>query len=376
MECIKCKAPLPDGAIFCPMCGKKQIVQQHTERTKSRGNGTGTAYKCGNTWVAEVTQGFRIEGDKKKRVKARKYGFKTKKEALEYIPILKGQQEREKQITWQQLYDLWLPTHRAGKSTMDGYRAAEKYFSDIAFWKLRNVEIDDLQECIDTCPHGRRTRENMKALAGLMYKYAIPRGYASLNLAQYLIMSGERGQEREGLPIECLPQIEKAIDTVPYADYIYCMCYLGFRPSEFLALDIKNYDRENRTLTGGAKTAAGKNRVVPIANKIQPIIDRLTRGRTEGAVFCDEDGKFFSYNHFRNDYFYPALDAIGIDNPMVDGKHKYSPHSCRHTFATLLKNIKAADTDKMKLIGHASPEMLRYYQDVNIEDLQKIVNEM
>lgn len=375
MECIKCKAPLPDGAIYCPMCGKKQTAEK-SRRTKSRGNGTGTVYKCGSTWVAEVTKGYRTEGKKTQRIKSRKYGFKTKKEALEYLPVLKGRQEREKDITWQKLYDLWLPTHRAGKSTINCYKAAEKYFSEIAFWKLRDIEIDDLQECIDDCPHGRRTRENMKALGNLIYKYAIPRGYASLNLAYYLIISGERGQEREGLPIECLPEIEKAIDIVPYADYIYCMCYLGFRPSEFLSLDIKNYDRKNKTLTGGAKTAAGKNRVVPIAEKIQPIVDRLTKGRTEGAVFCDENGGFFNYAYFRTNCFYPALDAIGIDNPVIDNKHKYSPHCCRHTFATLLKKIKAADADKMKLIGHASPEMLRYYQDVNIEDLKKIVNAM
>ncbi len=376
MECIKCKAHLPDGALYCHMCGKKQAAKQPERRVKTRGNGTGSVYKRGNTWVAAVTLGYRAEDGAQKRVVLKKCGFATKKSALEYLPVLKGQQKREKDITWRQLYDLWLPTHRAGKSTINCYKAAVRYFSSVDFSKLKDIEIDDLQECLDDCPKGKRTRENMKALAGLLYKYAVPRGYASLNLAQYLIVSGESSASRSSFSAEQLEQIHRAVGVIPYADYIYCMCYLGFRPSEFLALDVKDYDRKNKTLTGGAKTEAGKNRIVTISPKIQPIIDRLTRDRIAGALFCNENGGAFAYNKFRDDIFYSVLDQIGIDNPMENGRHKLSPHTCRHTFATLMKNVDAAEKDKMELIGHASAEMLRYYQDVDLEDLRAITNSL
>lgn len=374
MDCIKCKAPLPDGAIYCPMCGKKQIVQQHTGRTKSRGNGTGSVYKRGNTWVAAVTLGYRAEDGVQKRVVLKKCGFRTKKEALEYLPTLKGQQKREKDITWQQLYDLWLPTHKAGISTMNCYAAAEKHFAPISYRKIRDIDIDDLQECMDDCTNGKRTKQIMKTLAGLLYKYAVPRNYVERNLAEYLTVSGESSASRSSFSAEQLEQIRRAVGVVPYADYVHCMCYLGFRPSEFLALDVKDYDLENKTLTGGAKTEAGKNRIVTISPKIQPIIDRLTRGRIAGALFCNENGGAFSYNKFRDDIFYPVLDQVGIDNPMENGRHKLSPHTCRHTFATLMKNVDAADKDKLELIGHTSTEMLRYYQDVNVEDLRRITD--
>lgn len=373
MDCIKCGKGIPDAAPYCCWCGKKQQTKNTRKNTK-RGNGTGSVYRNGDKWVAAITKGYRIEGNKKKRIVVKKCGLKTKKEAIEYLATLAGRPQREKDITWRALYELWLPTHRAGKSTMDCYKSAEKYFAPLEFWKLKEIEIDDLQECLDDCPKGRRTKENMKALCGLMYKYAIPRGYAPLNLAQYLIMSGDHSEERESFNAEQLEAIRAACGKVPYADYIYCMCYLGFRPSEFLALDVSNYDAEEKTITGGAKTEAGKNRIVPISKKIQSIISELAKGRSVGALFCDSEGNAFSYDKFRTAYFYPAIDAIGIDNPIINGKHKYSPHTCRHTFATLMKRINAPDKDKMKLIGHASAEMLRYYQDVNIEDLKKIIN--
>lgn len=373
MDCIKCGKGIPDAAPYCCWCGKKQQAKNTRKNTK-RGNGTGSVYRNGDKWVAAITKGYRIEGDKKKRIVVKKCGLKTKKEAIEYLTTLAGKPQREKDITWRALYELWLPTHRAGKSTMDCYKSAEKYFAPLEFWKLKEIEIDDLQECLDDCPKGRRTKENMKALCGLMYKYAIPRGYAPLNLAQYLIMSGDHSEERESFNAEQLEAIRAACGKVPYADYIYCMCYLGFRPSEFLALDVSNYDADEKTITGGAKTEAGKNRIVPISKKIQSIISELAKGRSVGALFCDSEGNAFSYDKFRTSYFYPAIDAIGIDNPIINGKHKYSPHTCRHTFATMMKRINAPDKDKMRLIGHASAEMLRYYQDVNIEDLKKIIS--
>lgn len=374
-ECIKCAAPLPEGALYCPKCGKKQTAKP-SRRGKLRGNGTGSVYKDGDKWVAEVTKGYREVDGKRKRVIVRKRGLRTKKEALECLPTLKGQQKREKSITWNALYELWLPTHRAGKSTIDCYKAAEKYFAPVEFWKLADIEIDDLQECLDDCPHGKRTRQNMKAVCGLMYKYAIPRGYAELNFAQYLIVTGEDGAARESFTAEQLEKMRSANGKVQYVDYIYCMCYLGFRPSEFLALDVKDYDPVNKTLTGGAKTEAGKNRVVTISPKIQPLIDKIVAGRKDGALFCDKEGEPFRYDRFRDSVFYSVLDEIGIENPIENKKHKYSPHTCRHTFATLMKNVQASEKDKMELIGHASPEMLRYYQDVRLDDLRKITDKI
>ena len=371
-NCIKCKAALPDGALFCPMCGKKQASVDR--KATKRGNGTGTVYKRGSSWVAEITKGYREEGGKLTRVKAKKCGFRTKREALEYIPMLRTQKPREKDITWRKAYELWFPTHRADKSTLNCYAAAEKYFAQIEFMKLAAVEIDDIQECIDDCPRAKQTKKNMRTVCSLIYKYAVPRGYAPMSMAPYLTVTGENAAPRASFDADQIKKIKEACGVIPYADYIYCMCYLGFRPTEFLGLSIDNYDKKEKVLRAGIKTEAGKNRTVTISPKIQPIIDRLAKDKISGALFCNEEGKAFRYDYFRDEVFYPTLKAIGIDNPIENKRHKYSPHTCRHTFATLMKNIQASDKDKLELIGHASPEMLRYYQDVNLTDLRKITD--
>ncbi len=50
----KCKAEIADTP-FCPHCGTKQEKPSH--KPKSRGNGTGTVYKRGDTLVAAEEKG-------------------------------------------------------------------------------------------------------------------------------------------------------------------------------------------------------------------------------------------------------------------------------------------------------------------------------
>ena len=161
-NCRKCRVQIPDGAKFCPACGAKQDLQR---RPKSRGNGTGSVYKLPNeTWIAvKVLRREIDEHGKSHRITVSKSGFRTKKEALLYLPNLNQQTKREKQqsITFKQLFDKWEPTHKKSKSTMDCYRAAMKHFRPAWNEPMRDITVDDLQECMDDCDAGKRTLENM-----------------------------------------------------------------------------------------------------------------------------------------------------------------------------------------------------------------------
>lgn len=378
-NCKRCGAVLPIGANFCPACGRA-VVLKHS--VKKRGNGQGTVKALDNgKYMLTVTLGYYTDDDGKRHRKTRSRVFERKKDAIAAVPLLLAdpRKEEKKAITFKELYDKWLPTHRAGKSTIDCYKAAFKYFAPLYSMRMSEIDVDDLQECVDDCPRGKRTRVNMKSVCGLVYKYGIPRKAVpdNLNLAPFLIAEGENAAHRSSFTDVEIEKIKKACGKIPHAEEIYCMIYTGFRPSEFLALQSSDYDATRKTLTGGAKTAAGKNRVVTLSPKIAPLIAQAAA--SGGPLFPDSAGKAYKLQDFTENVFYPALDAIGIDNPIVEiaggvKRHKLTPHSCRHTFATLMKRVGGADKDKLELIGHASGEMLRYYQDVDIADLQKITD--
>ena len=188
MICRKCKKEAPDGA-FCIFCGTKQ--EKPKNDPKKRGNGQGTVFKLSNgKYRAEQVLGYYADENGKMHKRTRAKVFDKKSDAVAALPSLKfsSATKKKEKITFKQLYDKWFPTHRAGKSTMDCYKSAMKHFKPIWNMQMDEIDIDDLQECLDTCGKGKRTQENMKAMCGLVYKYGIPRNCTpnNLNLAEKL----------------------------------------------------------------------------------------------------------------------------------------------------------------------------------------------
>lgn len=381
MICVKCGKEAPD-APYCALCGWKQAKGEPGRKAK-RGNGQGSVFKLSNgKYKAVVIKGYYLDDDGKQHKLTASRVCEKKKDAVAAIPELQKTTARKREaITFKTLYDRWLPTHRAGKGTMNCYKAAFKCFRPLWGLKLEDIDIDDLQECVDECGKGKRTKQNMKAVCGLVYKYGIPRKVVpeNLNLAQFIIVEGDGAAARESFTPAQIEQIRKAVGTVDYADYIYCMIYLGFRPTEFTELDVTDYDPQGSCIIGGAKTEAGTNRTVTISPKIAPTIQALAESGISGPLFPNKETGNRLNNHSLNKAMCAALEEIGIDNPFVTigggiKRRKYTPHSCRHTFATLMKRVEAPSKDKQELIGHASEQMLAYYQDVDLTDLRRITD--
>lgn len=344
-------------------------------KPKSRGNGQGTAYKRGRTWTACITTGWKTTPTgRAQAVRRTKGGFSTKREALDYCKQLQSTPAEKQKLTLQQVYDAWLPTHetRVSKSTMDCYRAAYKYFAALQYRPMCDIDVDELQECLDACPRAKRTRENMKAVIGLLYKYAIPRYQATLNLAEYLHTGDNDKTARPAFTQEQVELIRQQIGVTPYAEYVYVLIYTGFRPAEMF--DLTPESLVDGVLYGGAKTQAGKDRAVPVSPLIRPYVC----AKNSKYLFPRDNGSQMTVSYFRDTYFYTVLAAAGIQPiPTPDRPAYYTPYSCRHTFANLLKNTSGSDVDKARLIGHADyTTTKKLYQSAELDAMRKIISEL
>ena len=173
--------------------------------------------------------------------------------------------------------------------------------------------------------------------------------------------------------------IRKAIDSEIYAGYVYALCYLGFRPGEFLALKKSDLHQEGDIiyLVGGGKTEAGKDRRVPVPEVIREII--TGRAAVEGTEYLfpmysyDTHKKFKGFKkmsdaYFRESVFKPLMARLGI----AEGK---VPYAARHTYSDKLKKAEGDDKAKAALMGHTSYDFTKKkYQSTSIEDLQSVVN--
>ena len=375
LKCQNCKNEIENDSTFCRFCGKKLKAAEPLQKSrgkKTRGNGQGSVFRHNGKWKAEVTLSYKLTEDGKlKRVSRSKY-CDTKKEALAAIADLKNKIEPiNMNPTLSELYQEWLQLHsrKVGKSTMDCYKAAYKYLAKLHYAKFSELRTEHWQNIIDECPCGIRTKQNMKALATLLYKFAIQKDVVNKDYASFAYIDIVKVKERQHFTGEMIETLFSASSYSVGARYILCLCYTGFRLEEFLELRRESYNAELHFFIGGSKTKAGRERTVTISPKIQPFVDSFLK---DGYIFSP-DGKKLSQKHFREKIFYPTLEELGII-PKGEKTHTLTPHCCRHTFATLMKNVEAPAVDKQRLIGHSSEEMLKNYTHSNIIDLMKITN--
>lgn len=411
MICRKCKKPIDDDSVFCKFCGARQEI---IRAKRQRPNGTGTAWKRGRTWTAVYVNGYiPLPDGSTKPDPITLGGFLTRTSALDFVPVLKASSKIPKSernsvlrqaksspsiadalrvvenyrrkvpgdlITFKALYDRWLPFYEQvckDVSTMNGHKAAVKHFKELWSLPFAQLSADDLQEAVDNCPRGKKTKQNMHQLAKRLYEYAMGRKIVPVNYADYIYVTADGNSRRAALKPEHVVKIRGQIGKYRFAEYIYCLCYLGFRPNEMLQLTKDAYHHEDGVeyLVGGFKSAAGTDRAVTIAPQIAPIIRELVAAPGP-YIFPGPDGEMIDDEYLREKIFYPLLESLGIQPyPTQDNPATYVPYSCRHFFSDLLKYADGAEKDKAALIGHSDYDTtVRVYQSEDLKAMQRITN--
>ena len=362
-------------------------------KPRSRGNKQGSVYyradrKC---WIAQVTVGWRPptkEGGKMIPIKKTIGGFRRKKDADKALnKLLYGDFADIEKVSLKEVYDKWKKIYspRIKPKTMDGYEYAFNYFETLHHREIKTITAAELQSCMDKCPVGKRTHEMMKVVAGLIWGYALDANVATKDITRNLYIGKHVTTTRPPLTEDEIKLIKETIGKNRYSEYIYSLCYLGFRPGEMLELKKKQVhktkinDEEVYFIVAGKKTAAGINRTVIIPKQIENIIlERLYIPGTDllfPLYIFHRYKKYFiefrpmSHNYFNNYVFKPITNSLGICGKV--------PYSARHSYANKLKRASGDVKDKAELIGHKDYDFTRdKYQSSNLADLKTVTDSM
>ena len=329
---------------------------------KRRGNGTGTAYKRGDTWTAQVVIGWK-NGSPVKRTKG---GFKSKRDAINYCPTLLG--ENGSKTRPKKLVDIWdyytdNEYSRLSDSQQCSYKIAWKKLSPIHYINIEQLSIMDLQNAINASCKTYWTAKDCRDLLTNLYKIASLDGTVSKDVPSFIVLPAHEETEREPFTEEEQKSLWKLYESGDMDAAIpILMIYTGAMPGEVRDIKVENIDLQNHMITGvGLKTKTRKQSPIILSDTIIPVVESLIENATpKGYLWKRVKMEWY-------DRYYSALEKAGC--------RKLSPYSCRHTTATALAiNKNIAPRTVQKIMRWSSPEMLKVYAHPDMDHLIEAVN--
>ena len=253
--------------------------------------------------------------------------------------------------TFAEMYDKWkryrnsLPD-KIGKSTWRNYEIAFNHLADLHHKKFNALRTDEVQECINkwTCK-SNSTVSNIRTALNNMYKYALMNNYIEKDLSQFFVYSWVEPSEQihSRYTDEEIAVLWANLYVVNNVDLILITIYSGLRPTELLEITTDNVHLDEQYMVGGIKTEAGIDRVIPIADKILPLIKNR----------YDKNKRFLVNNKYGNHYTYGSYVSANFNTVMNRLQMQHLPHDGRHTFASLMDNVGANEVCLKLIMGHS-----------------------
>lgn len=333
MNCIKCGEALPQGALFCPACGKRQT--KTPRKSAKRPNGSGTVYRLqgrrSRPWVAaknKVIVGY----------------YPTKKDAVEALERLSGQSLTERyNMTFAEVFEAWKAEHykEIGKQGIESYNNAYRIFAPLHGKKFRDLRTADFQAVLD--PHMTKSHSTVnkyKQLITQMSNWAIREEICTTNFAKFVRLPENVKKEKNIFTEEDIRKLEK--DGSDAAKIVLMLLATGMRIGELFVLPLADYHGDY--VVGGEKTEAGRNRIIPIRPEGKQYFAYFAKRATGELLLSGYDGQKVP-NNFRGRDYYPLLERLGIE--------RKTPHTTRHTYAS--RAVKEGLPPEMlqKILGHA-----------------------
>lgn len=226
-------------------------------------------------WAVRVTAGW------KDGKQVRKYlgYYKTKKEALialsEYHK--NGVNLDMNNVTLNELYEIWIEriiakelspsvvnTHNMAKSRFGAL--GSKYVKDI-----KNVQLQDWLDNLDVKPGSKR---RLRSTMSQLFEYAFKNDVIVKNPAHGLEINEKIEATGAIFTDEEITKLWLDKDNT-LAQQTLILIYTGMRIGEMLKVKRDDINFEERYIIGGSKTDAGKDRVIPLHDKIFPFVNAL-----------------------------------------------------------------------------------------------------
>ncbi|MBP3504721.1 MAG: tyrosine-type recombinase/integrase [Bacilli bacterium] len=302
--------------------------------------------------------------------------FETRTQALQELALFNENPYDidAKKITLNELHEKWKNEKfpKIAPKTQVVYRMCWNYCKDIEEEAFVDIKINQLQSIVDSMGDKWSAKKAFKVFFNQLYDYAIKNDLNIKKYSSYLDI-GKKTTKLERIPFEEeeINKLWENVSRMDFIDTILILIYTGMRVGELLDIKIENVFIDKKYMRGGSKTDAGKNRIIPIHDRILPLVkkwyDNAIKIGSEYLIYNHEGKQMLYWN-----YYHEKWEKI-IEQIEFNPNHK--PHDTRHTFATRMDRTDANKLCIKRILGHASKDITdKVYTHKDIEELIEAVN--
>ena len=359
MFCSRCKESVPEGAAFCPWCGKCLDEAPPPQRKRRRRpKGSGSVYKATGTrarpYVA-LTPKREVLGT-----------YATSGEAVQALDAYLAQRvpARRLRYTFEDVYTKWSAEHfkEVGAKGRDSYERAYRKAARLYQTEMRDLKQEDYQAVINELVADGKSRsmcEKQRQLFSQMCQWAMKQDIITQNYASCLKLPAAPKKKERILSAAEIAQIQQiAANTSKnnrfrrIAQLCMVLVYTGMRIDELLSIRRADVFLDKNYMIGGEKTEAGRGRIIPILTPIKDIIAGwMLDSLGSDLLLPSTTGKKRDVNTVEHS-FQNFMEHCGINTKQTPPEQKVTPHSLRRTAATRLVQGKAEQTAVQAILGH------------------------
>ena len=324
---------------------------------KKRGNGEGSVVRYKDGYRAIIVTGWR---DKTHPVRHTKSGFKTAKEARDYISSFNSEVAPTRSPT-STVSDYWYIFLHNGmeelsKSKQTHYKTVWNRISEVAQEPMRSLTVARLQDLVRGYTY--YPARDIKMLLSHLYKLAIADGEVVTNLSSFIVLPELHEEETVPFTADEVERMWEDYEEHPTTGIALLMCYTGLMPGEVASVRSDNI--QGQTITGaGLKTDRRRQAAVLIPARLVPVVRSLLENGKNGGLLP------YKMDTYRKE-FKEMVKRIGADQ-------RCTPYSCRHTFATLLSTQVPAHV-LARLMRNDIRVTAKYYLHADDEVMLREVN--
>lgn len=326
-----------------------------------RTNGDGSVFKLsGNRrkpWAVRITIGFTDEGKQKyKYISYHESKTKAKAALREWLV---NPTEIDKRNTFKTTFEEWIEKSELKQGTINNHNSAFGRLKVLHKRPIAEITLKELENAISG--HVPTAQNSMRKTIRCVFKYAMKYGYTEKNPSIYLEVEKHTNKKKINIfTPEEVEELWRNVGQRPFDDMPLFLLYTGLRISELLNIKISEVDLENRTFNITDSKTKNGIRIVPIHDRIFPLIQKRYDENASYLFRNRLGGGQVNYTNFIKRYWYL----------------EHTRHEARHTFVSEITKCVDDRIIIKLLVGHSKKDITDHYTHRTIEELHEAINKL